>query len=308
MPPLIVASRKSPLAVAQTRAAVSALEESGFPCRIKTFSTVGDEIADKPLADIGGKELFVNNLRRALKNGDADIAAHSFKDMPARPSPMFANLAVGFGEDPRDVFLSSRFDSLRAMPQGATVGTCSPRRAALLMEYFPKIKTVPMRGNVQTRLQKMRDGACDGIILAAAGLLRLNLLNGDANCLNSETDICVEWLPPDIFIPAPGQGLLALECLAKRIGGGGDLQSVCAALSNKTAAPRADIESEFSRAIGGDCQTPLGAHAVLENGEVCVRLFHAVGGRFCKTIVRAADNKGAKAAVRRAAKTLTAQQ
>lgn len=301
--PLILATRKSPLALAQTETAAAALEQNGIKCLIKTFSTAGDEITDKPLADIGGKELFVNNLRRALKEGAADIAVHSAKDMPAKPHPDFILLAAGFAEDPRDVFISPKYESLRAMPDGATVGTCSPRRAALLAEYFPKLKTVPMRGNVGTRLQKLKEGACDGTILAAAGLRRLNLIGRGADFPISEVNINFEYLNPEIFIPAPGQGVLAAECLAAGadFSRNGRAAQIRRALQDANAAPRLAAEMKFAETVGGDCRTPLGAHAAVEKESVCLRAFYAGGKQFRKTAVRIPRAEAVRAAQNAAA-------
>lgn len=304
---LVIATRRSPLALAQTHIVVRALEKLGIRCVLKKITATGDEITDRPLADIGGKELFVNNLRRALNNGTADIAVHSMKDLPAEPSPAFAILAAGFAADPRDIFISQKYESLAAMPKGATIGTCSPRRAALLHEYFSHIKIVPMRGNVQTRLQKMQDGACDGIILAAAGLHRLNLIGKGTNFSVAGVKIHFDYLSPEIFIPAPGQGILAVECLRKNLDLSDDadtpLSKIYYSLRDDKANVRCIAERQFTRAIGGDCHTPLGAFARVDGDTICLRAFYAGGGTFRKSYVCLPynDNSGALRAAKIAA-------
>lgn len=303
-PPLILATRESPLALAQTRIVVNALKKLGVRCVIKKMSSRGDDISDRSLADIGGKELFIGRLRRALLEGSADIAVHSLKDIPAAGGDEFANVAVGFAEDPRDIFVSGKYESLAAMPPDATVGTCSPRRIALLREYFPQLKTVPMRGNIQTRLQKMQDGACDGIILAAAGLRRLNLIGNAKDGAADGGELHFEFLPPEVFIPAPGQGMLAAECAARRKGEAA-MQNLCAAMHDPAAELRRAAETEFARLIGGDCRTPLGAFAADKDGmRLCA--FYADGGKFRRTLAvfARADKDAARAAAREAAKTL----
>ncbi len=288
---LIIATRKSPLALAQAHIVARALEKFGVHRVLKKITATGDEIIDRPLADIGGKELFVNNLRRALLEGAADIAVHSMKDLPAERSPEFSTIVAGFAEDPRDVFISRRYESLAAMPKGATVGTCSPRRAALLREYFPQIRIVPMRGNVQTRLQKMRDGACDGIILAAAGLHRLNLIGMGPDYPISEVNLNFDYLSPEIFIPAPGQGMLAVECLRKNLDLSDDARTPLTAVYDALSDFESDslyrniAESKFVRTIGGDCRTPLGAYAHIDGDDICLRAFYAGNGNFRQSCV-----------------------
>ena len=306
--PLVIATRKSPLALAQTNTVAAALKKCGVHCAVKTFSTTGDEITDRPLAEIGGKELFINTLRRALREGAAAIAVHSAKDMPAKQNPEFVNVAVGFAEDPRDVFISQKYGFLQEMPEGATIGTCSPRRAALLAEYFPHLKTVQMRGNIGTRLQKLKENTCDGIILAAAGLRRLNLIGRDADFSDSEVsgvseiseikiNFNFEYLNPEIFIPAPGQGILAAECFAKNLDAadGRLAEKIYSVLPDDGAKIRLRAESAFAEIMGGDCKTPLGAHAVICRDYISLRAFYAGGGRFCKTLIRRPNSGGSAA-------------
>ena len=262
-PPLRLATRKSPLAQRQAAIIAEALAKVGALTEIRTFSTDGDEIDDRPLAEVGGKELFVNRLRRALLADEADFAVHSLKDMAAAETPTF-NLAVGFAEDPRDAMIlppsSLPAADLSALPAGLRVGTCSPRRAALLAEYAPHLSAVFMRGNIQTRHNKLLSGACDVLLLAAAGLHRLDLAG-----------LISAYLPAQLFIPAPGQGILAMECLAARA----DICRWLSLINNERDLCRARAERAFAAAIGGDCHTPLGAFAEVLAEEVCLRAFYA---------------------------------
>ena len=289
--PLIIASRPSPLALCQAELVAAKLRALGTKTIVKSFSTVGDEITDRPLAEIGGKELFIKKLQHALKNKEADFAVHSLKDMAAKPTADFTLAAIGFAEDPRDVFISVNYATLADMPPNATIGTCSPRRAALIKNYFPHLKTVNMRGNVQSRIDKMKQGTCDALILAAAGLHRLQL-----STQNEQYD----YLPTDTFIPAPGQGLLALECLADNHA----LVKQLACLSDNDAVCRATAERAFAAAVEGDCHTPLGAHAHLHNNEVLLQAFYDDGTQFRMTNARASQTAAAVAGQTAAAAVL----
>lgn len=303
---LTVVSRKSPLALSQTGIVVAALEHVGVTCEIRKTTSAGDETS-QPLADIGGKELFAGALRQALYDGSADVAVHSLKDLPAQRPSDIALLAVCFPEEPCDVFISKSRFSFNKLPAGAKVGTCSPRREALLHEYFPEVEVVAMRGNIQTRLKKMHDGACDVLILAAAGLRRLNLIDGETLTTGEH----VLQLPSKTFIPAPGQGMLAVECLEKKLKDDVFVKTR-ATLLNKAAEMRYAAEGEFARQIGGDCHTPLGAFAMktLDNkkdGQIQLQAFYAGDGHFRQTIVCDSYSiKGAKRAAIAAARAVCA--
>ena len=242
---ITLASRKSALAMAQAQLVASALQDAGFAARVVGALSEGDQ-TDKPLADIGGKALFVRALQKIVKDGEADAAVHSLKDMESSPCAGFVLAAAGFAEDARDVLLSASGAKLKELPNGARVGTCSPRRAALLAEVAPNVRVVSMRGNVETRLDKMRRGECDALILAAAGLRRLGM-----------AELITEYLPEDVFIPAPCQGLLGIECLASNK----ELITTLAEFGDEESTTRAETERAFSAAMSADCHTPLGAHA-----------------------------------------------
>ena len=261
---LRIVARKSPLALAQAQAVSAAFSRARpeIQADIIGVSTRGDEITDRPLADIGGKELFVKALQAELLANRAHFAVHSLKDMAATAAPPFVLAAVGFAEDPRDAVISRKNLPLRELPDGAIVGTSSPRRAALVAEHFPRLRVAPVRGNLQTRIAKMQSGECDALILAAAGLHRMEMREKIA-----------EILPADPFIPAVGQGILAVECATS------ENAALAAAMDDPAVRIRALAERAFSAKIGGDCRTPLGAHAVLENDKVQIRAFLAVGGK-----------------------------
>lgn len=280
-----LATRKSPLALLQAQQVAIAIHALGFSTDIVPLSTLGDEIIDRPLHDIGGKELFIKTLQQSILNGDADVAVHSLKDMAATTHPNFTLVAVGFAEDPRDVLISHQHHRLADLPKNAIVGTCSPRRQALLKQYAPNIQTVSIRGNLQTRLKKIENGECDAIILAAAGIQRLGL-----------TSLIKEYLPINQFIPAAGQGVIALECLASNH----TLIQQLTALNHPLVMKRICAERTFAAAMQADCTTALGAHASLEKNEhIRLHAFYQTdSGQFLQTTTHAAtpDAAGKKAA------------
>ena len=259
-----IVARKSPLALAQAGAVAAALSRArpGIETEIRGVSTRGDEITDRPLAEVGGKELFVKGLQGELLAGRGDCAVHSLKDMAAVSEGRFSLAAVGFAEDARDAAVCREGAALGELRDGARVGTSSPRRAALLRERFPNLRAVPMRGNLRTRLAKLDAGECDALILAAAGLIRMGLRRRIS-----------EFLAADVFVPAVGQGILAAECAEE---GSAEVVGI---LDSPEVRVRALAERSFSAAVGGDCHTPLGAHAVLEGERVKLRAFLEVDGK-----------------------------
>jgi hydroxymethylbilane synthase len=259
---IVIASRASALALWQSRHVQARLRDLYPTCDVDILgmSTRGDRILDRSLAKIGGKGLFVKELENALTTNAAQIAVHSMKDVPMDLPEGFAIGAILEREDPRDAFVSNRFPSLDAMPDGARIGTSSLRREAQLRARFPSLEVLPLRGNVQTRLRKLDDGAFDAVILAAAGLKRLDL----------EARITAV-LSPKESVPAPGQGALGIECLQARQ----DLLALMAPLADAAATRAVRAERAVSRALGGSCQLPLGAYAVLESGALRLRAFVA---------------------------------
>jgi hydroxymethylbilane synthase len=255
---LTIATRESALAMWQAEHVRSRLTSRyrGTTVDLLGVTTQGDRIIDRPLASIGGKGLFIKELENALRDGRADLAVHSLKDVPMDLPDGFVLAAVSAREDPRDAFVSTHYEALSSLPDGAIVGTSSLRREAQLRERHPKLRIESLRGNVHTRLRKVDEGRYDGIILAAAGLKRLGL----------GTRIRA-LLDPDESLPAPGQGALAIECRADRI----DVLHALQPLADRGTTLATAAERAFSRALGGSCQTPLAAYAAWEEGRLWLR-------------------------------------
>ncbi|OFZ69872.1 MAG: hydroxymethylbilane synthase, partial [Betaproteobacteria bacterium RBG_16_58_11] len=250
---LVIASRESLLALWQARH-IQSKTRALYPelaVSILGMTTTGDQILDTPLAKIGGKGLFVKELEVAMADGRADIAVHSMKDVPMNLPEGFTLAAIGEREDPRDALVSNDYKQLADLPAGAVVGTSSLRRQALLKAHYPHLVIAPLRGNVQTRLRKLDEGQYAAIVLAAAGLKRLELSARIASTL-----------APSDSLPAVGQGAIGIECLAKRA----DLIELMAPLNHPDTAACVTAERAMSRRLAGSCQTPLGGYAQILNG------------------------------------------
>lgn len=246
-----IATRKSPLALFQAEYVKTLIEQtSGIPCQLVSLTTTGDRFLNDTLAAQGGKGAFVKELEHALLNHEADIAVHSMKDVPANLPPSLMITAYLTREDPRDVFLSRHFDHLDALPISATVGTASLRRKAILKHLRPDLNIELLRGNVQTRLEKLNQGNYDAIILAAAGLKRLNLEHNIKQYFDVEN-----------FIPAITQGILGIECLENQH----EIQAILSQLNDPTTEKIALAERAFNRTLGGACHVPVAGFAQIEN-------------------------------------------
>ena len=248
---LVIASRESRLAMWQAQHIRDRLRAL-YPetvVDILGMSTRGDRILDRPLAQIGGKGLFIKELETAMLEGRADLAVHSLKDVPMEMPDGFMLAAIGVRENPCDALVSNRYADLDALPAGALLGTSSLRRAALMRARYPHLRVEPLRGNLDTRLRKLDEGRYDAIVLAAAGLIRLGL----------QARIRAV-LAPEVSLPAPGQGALGIEIAAGRE----DLLPWLAPLNDAATAQCVAAERAFSRTLGGSCQVPLGAYAVIE--------------------------------------------
>lgn len=259
---LVIASRESALAMWQAKHIQARLQALYPQCDVQILgmTTTGDQILDSPLARIGGKGLFVKELETALENGSADLAVHSMKDVPMNLPEGFALVATGEREDPRDAFVSNHFDSLADLPHGSIVGTSSLRRQSQIQARFPHLKIESLRGNVQTRLRKLDEGQYAAIILAAAGLIRLELgarIRG--------------FIAPTDSIPAVGQGALGIEIKASRT----DLIDILAPLNHQDTQLCVEAERGFSRALAGSCTVPLGAYATKQDNEIRITGFVA---------------------------------
>jgi hydroxymethylbilane synthase len=254
----IIASRESRLAMWQAEHVQSLLQKSsGQAVSILGMTTRGDQILDKTLSKVGGKGLFVKELETALAEGRAHLAVHSLKDVPMELPEGFELAAVMLREDPRDAFVSSEFESLESLPNGAVVGTSSLRRESQLRHRFPHLKIVPLRGNLDTRLAKLDRGEMQAIILAAAGLKRLGLV-----------ERIRQVIAPELMLPAAGQGALGIEIRA----GDQPSHALVSSLADANTFEEVRAERAVSRALGGSCQVPLAAYCTREaNGQLRLR-------------------------------------
>ena len=254
---LRIGTRGSPLALAQAREVQGRLAEAcGLALErieIKAIRTTGDKIQDRPLAEAGGKGLFTKEIEEALLAGTIDIAVHSSKDLPgALPQGLVLS---GFlaREDARDAFISRSVKTLRELPQGAVVGTASPRRQALVKRLRPDLAIVPLRGNVETRLRKIETGEAEATLLAVAGLKRLGLLAAATTILEIEE-----------FLPAVGQGAIGIETRADDTA----TRALVAAIDDPDTATAVTAERAFLGALDGSCRTPIAGHARVKDGVV----------------------------------------
>ena len=260
-PPLPAAvtlgTRASALARAQTEAVVHLLQSArpGLTCRMRTMVTQGDrtQASGEPLPSIGGKGLFTLELERALRDGEIDLAVHSLKDLPTEVEHGVIVGAVCLREDVRDCLVARDGPALADLRTGAVVGTSSLRREAQLRALRPELEIRSMRGNVDTRVRKVREGDYDAAVLAAAGIRRLGL-----------EEAVTEWIEPETILPAPGQGALATQCRAEDEAA----LVLLAGIDDESSRATTTAERTFLSALGGGCAAPVAAHATLESGRV----------------------------------------
>ena len=250
-------TRASALALAQTGLVAAALREGGAEVEIVPMRTEGDRLLASRLADIGGKGLFVRELEQALLEGRIDVAVHSLKDLPAELPPGLELAAFPPRADARDVLVTRHGGGFENLPEGAVVGTSSARRRAIALALRPDLGFDAIRGNVDTRLRKLDAGACDALILAAAGLARLSLAPSRAVPLAA-----------DVFIPAVGQGILGVEVRADDT----RVRALVSRLDHVDTRSCALAERAYLWRLGASCNTPMAAHAVVEHGAPGVRL------------------------------------
>lgn len=252
MPLIKIATRKSPLALWQAEHVAKLLRASHPTLNIElvTMVTQGDKILDTPLAKIGGKGLFVKELEQGMLNGDADIAVHSMKDVPALLPDGLEIDAILSREDPRDAFVSNTYSNIDELPQGAVVGTSSLRRQCQLLNQRPDLQIKSLRGNVNTRLQKLDDGEYDAIILAAAGLIRLGF----------ESRIKTS-IPVNTMLAAIGQGAIGIECRKDDLA----TKALIACLNDPETAIRVRAERAMNLTLEGGCQAPIAGHAQIKD-------------------------------------------
>ena len=264
---LVLGTRGSKLAVHQSEWVQARLKELAphVTVTLRRIQTSGDKIVDVPLAKIGGKGLFVKEIEEALLSGEIDLAVHSMKDVPTELQPGLELLCIPRREDPRDALISRGALSFKDLPRGARIGTSSLRRQAQLLQARPDLSISVLRGNLDTRLRKLREGQYDAIIVAAAGLRRLGWAHEITELLGS-----------DISLPAIGQGALGIE------GRGNDvfLRSLVSGLEDRETRTTVSAERALLHRLQGGCQVPIAAHATLAGSQITLQgLVASVDGK-----------------------------
>ena len=256
MPTFRIGSRGSQLALWQANHVAALLRGRGHQAEIEVIHTTGDKIIDVPLAQVGvqggsGKGIFTKEIEDALAAGRVDLAVHSLKDLPTDLPPGFELVAIMEREEPRDAFCSKEFSGLMRLPSGARVGTSSLRRQAQLRALRPDLDIQSLRGNVDTRLRKLEEGEYDAVILAAAGLKRLG-----------RTELLKEVIDTNVMCPAAGQGALGIEIRD----GDAEMRNCLAFLDHPATRAATTCERALLASMGGGCQVPIGAYAVIQDG------------------------------------------
>jgi hydroxymethylbilane synthase len=260
MKPIRIGTRGSQLALWQANETSRRLLAAGFQSEIVVIRTTGDRRQDVPLATIGGKGLFIKELEEALEAGEVDIAVHSLKDVPSLIPSQFALVSYLERADPRDVWIQLDGRSVTDLPPGARVGTSSPRRRAQLLALRPDLDVQPIRGNVDTRIGKLHAGDYDGMVLAAAGLSRLE----------RQSDI-TSYFPVDVMVPAAGQGIVGIEIMRDR----DDLAEPLAAIDDDRASAAARAERGVLESFGTilDCYSSIAVHATVDGRNISLSAF-----------------------------------
>ena len=252
-----LATRNSPLALKQADM-VKQLMSQNYEIEIVPMTSSGDTVSQKVFKQHGGKGLFLKELEESLLSKKCHIAVHSLKDVPAILNDKFKISSISQREDSSDALVSENFDSIEELPKNAVIGTSSPRRISMLKKYSCDFKIVEIRGNIQTRLKKMKDDNIDGIILAAAGLHRMGL-----------KDKIKQYLPLDDFIPSAGQGILCVEYLESNY----EIEKILSKYTIEKVQACADIERSFIKELDGDCMSPIGVHARYNKNKIEVSAY-----------------------------------
>lgn len=276
---IVVGSRKSNLAVTQTNWVIEQLKQAGISndFEVKKIVTKGDQILDVTLSKVGGKGLFVKEIEQAMYDKQIDLAVHSMKDMPAAMPEGLVITSIPVREDHRDALISKQNVPFQDLPKGAIIGTSSLRRAAQLLAARPDIKIKWIRGNIETRIRKLKEEDYDAIILAVSGLKRVGL---------SES-LITEYLAPDICVPAVGQGALAIECREDDQ----ELRKILAKINDEPTARTVRAERTFLHLLEGGCQVPIGGYAYLEEDTIILTALVGTpdGKTILKEVVRGKD-------------------
>lgn len=275
---IVIATRESQLALWQANNVKASLEALYPDTKVELLgmTTKGDQILDKPLAQVGGKGLFVKELEKALMDGSADIAVHSMKDVPMEFPEGLGLSVICEREDPTDAFVSNLYRSIEELPNGAVVGTSSLRRACQISMHRPDIEIKNLRGNVNTRLRKLDDGEYDAIVLATAGLLRLEMEDRIRTRISDE-----------FCLPAGGQGAMGIECRSNDQ----ELIAMLAPLQHQETAYRVTAERAVNKRLNGGCQAPIACFATLDGDELFVR---GLVGNTDGTLIIRSEIRGAK--------------
>ncbi|WP_100405018.1 hydroxymethylbilane synthase [Bacillus solitudinis] len=270
---IIIGSRKSNLALTQTDWVIDKLSQLGLPYEfeVKKIVTKGDRILDVTLSKVGGKGLFVKEIEQALEDKEIDLAVHSMKDVPSVLAERFTLAAITEREDPRDVLISNNHVKLADLPAGAIIGTSSLRRSAQILANRPDLEVKWIRGNVETRMRKLKEEDFDAIILAAAGLKRLDF----------PEEMITEYLDPELSVPAVGQGALGLECRSDDE----DAVELLKRINDDATARTVTAERTFLHKMEGGCQVPIAAYATLQEGDK-ISLTALVGSPDGKIIIK----------------------
>jgi len=253
-----IATRKSPLALWQAEEVARQLKLHHKNLQIELVKMVskGDKILDAPLAKVGGKGLFVKELEQAMLDGEADIAVHSMKDVPMEfPEGLYLSVIME-REDPTDAFVSNNYNSLEELPDDARIGSSSLRRQLQIKEVMPSAQMLNLRGNVNSRLQKLDNGEYDAIILASAGLIRLEF-----------EDRIKTRIAPEQSLPSVGQGAVGIECRV----GDTEIEALIAPLNHAQTYTRLSAERAMNHRLNGGCQVPIAGYSILENDEIFLR-------------------------------------
>jgi hydroxymethylbilane synthase len=262
--PIRIGSRGSQLALWQANHILYALRDAGYHVELEVIRTTGDRMQQPgfvPPPNLDGKGIFIKEIEEALEEGRIDLAVHSLKDLPTKLAPQFTLAAIPKRADARDVWVCEPYWALHTLPLGGTIGTTSPRRRAQLLALRPDVQFVEVRGNIDTRLKKLAAGQCDALVLAAAGLDRLN-----------RTEWVHQRFSPDELCPAPGQGALAIETRAPNYRAQNNpdesrdayIRQAVAFLDHPETRFCVEAERVTLDALGGGCSLPIGAHCVPE--------------------------------------------
>lgn len=276
---IVIGSRRSNLALTQTDWVIDQLKKAGAPFdfEVKKIVTKGDKILDVTLSKVGGKGLFVKEIEQAMYDHEIDMAVHSMKDMPAVVPDGLTIGTIPVREDHRDAFISNGNVLLKDLPAGSIVGTSSLRRGSQILADRPDLEIKWIRGNIDTRLRKLKEEDFDAIVLAAAGLIRMGW--GD--------DVVTEYLEPEICVPAVGQGALAIECREEDK----ELREYLDKINDEYTTRTVTAERTFLHLLNGGCQIPIGGYAYLEGDEVILTALVGTpdGKTILKEVVRGND-------------------